>query len=104
MDKAKALNECEPQATHEFSALPVRRTQRAGAYATASLVRPNLYWEDRVNQLNKKENKNMLVQKDYKFWFCTGSQDLYGDECLAHVAEHSQIIVKALNESGILPY
>mgnify|MGYP000062678178 CR=1 FL=1 len=46
----------------------------------------------------------MLVQKDYKFWFCTGSQDLYGDECLAHVAEHSQIIVKALNESGILPY
>ena len=45
----------------------------------------------------------MLVQKDYKFWFCTGSQDLYGDECLAHVAEHSQIIVKALNESGILP-
>ena len=25
----------------------------------------------------------MLVQKDYKFWFCTGSQDLYGDECMA---------------------
>lgn len=34
-----------------------------------ALVRPNLYWEDRVNQLNKKENKNMLVQKDYKFGF-----------------------------------
>ena len=31
----------------------------------------------------------MLGCKDYKFWFCTGSQDLYGDECLAHVAEHS---------------
>ena len=46
----------------------------------------------------------MIQQKNYKFWFCTGSQDLYGDECLAHVAEHSQIIVKALNESGILPY
>ena len=92
MDKAKALNECEPQATHEFSALPVRRTQRAGAYATESLVRPNLCWRDRVNQStkksNKKENKNMLVQKDDKFWFCKGSQDLYGDECLAHVAEH----------------
>ena len=29
----------------------------------------------------------MLKQKNYKFWFCTGSQDLYGDECLAHVAE-----------------
>ena len=42
--------------------------------------------------------------KNYKFWFCTGSQDLYGDECLAHVAEHSKIIVDALNKSGNLPY
>ena len=41
----------------------------------------------------------MLLNKDYKFWFCTGSQDLYGDECLAHVAEHSKIIVDALNKS-----
>ena len=32
------------------------------------------------------------------------SQDLYGDECLAHVAEHSGIIVDSLNKSGILPY
>ena len=46
----------------------------------------------------------MLKRKDYKFWFCTGSQDLYGDECLAHVAEHSRIIVEKLNESGVLPY
>ena len=46
----------------------------------------------------------MLKQKEYKFWFCTGSQDLYGDECLAHVAEHSKIIVEKLNESGLLPY
>ena len=46
----------------------------------------------------------MLTCKEYKFWFCTGSQDLYGEECLAHVAEHSQIIVKALNASGILPF
>jgi len=42
--------------------------------------------------------------KDYKFWFCTGSQDLYGDECLANVAEHSQQIVAALNASGVLPF
>ena len=42
--------------------------------------------------------------KAYKFWFCTGSQDLYGDECLRHVAEHSQIIVEELNKSGILPF
>ena len=40
----------------------------------------------------------MLKQKEYKFWFCTGSQDLYGDECLAHVAEHSKIIVEKLND------
>lgn len=45
-----------------------------------------------------------MEQKAYQFWFCTGSQDLYGDECLAHVAEHSRIIVEALNASGRLPY
>ena len=39
----------------------------------------------------------MLKTKNYQFWFCTGSQDLYGDECLAHVAEHSKIIVDAEN-------
>lgn len=46
----------------------------------------------------------MLKTKNYQFWFCTGSQDLYGDECLAHVAEHSRIIVESLNASGLLPY
>lgn len=46
----------------------------------------------------------MLEMKNYKFWFCTGSQDLYGDECLEHVAEHSRIIVDRLNASGVLPY
>ena len=46
----------------------------------------------------------MLETKKYQFWFCTGSQDLYGDECLAHVAEHSKKIVEALNASGNLPY
>ena len=45
-----------------------------------------------------------MEQKAYQFWFCTGSQDLYGDECLANVAEHSRIIVEALNASGRLPY
>lgn len=42
--------------------------------------------------------------KAYQFWFCTGSQDLYGDECLSHVAEHSRIIVEKLNSSGLLPF
>ena len=46
----------------------------------------------------------MLEMKNYKFWFCTGSQDLYGQECLDHVAEHSRIMVDRLNQSGILPY
>lgn len=27
----------------------------------------------------------MKTGRDYKFWFCTGSQDLYGDECLRKV-------------------
>ncbi len=46
----------------------------------------------------------MLNTKNYKFWFCTGSQDLYGDECLRKVAEHSAKIVEALNASGVMPY
>ena len=46
----------------------------------------------------------LMTEKKYKFWFCTGSQDLYGDECLAHVAKHSQIIVEELNKSGRLPF
>ncbi len=46
----------------------------------------------------------MLEKKNYQFWFATGSQDLYGDECLAVVAEHTRIIVEGLNKSGILPF
>lgn len=46
----------------------------------------------------------MLTVGNYKFWFCTGSQDLYGDECLAHVAAHSKEIVETLNKSGVLPF
>ena len=45
----------------------------------------------------------MKTGKNYKFWFATGSQDLYGDECLRKVAEHSRIIVEGLNQSGLLP-
>lgn len=46
----------------------------------------------------------MLTNKNYKFWFATGSQDLYGDECLAEVARHSQIMVEGMNQSGLLPF
>ncbi len=45
-----------------------------------------------------------MILPKYKFWLATGSQDLYGDECLQHVAEHSQIIVDKLNASGALPF
>lgn len=44
----------------------------------------------------------MKAATNYKFWFCTGSQDLYGDECLRHVAEHSAKIVEGLNAEAAL--
>lgn len=46
----------------------------------------------------------MKAIKKYQFWFCTGSQDLYGDECLRKVAEHSAKIVEGLNACGVLPF
>ncbi|WP_066714625.1 L-arabinose isomerase [Clostridium sp. Marseille-P299] len=46
----------------------------------------------------------MKTGKNYKFWFATGSQDLYGADCLEVVADHSRIIVEGLNKSGNLPY
>lgn len=46
----------------------------------------------------------MLEMKKYKFWFCTGSQDLYGDECLEHVAEHARKIIEEFNASDRIPY
>lgn len=45
-----------------------------------------------------------MREKKYQFWFATGSQDLYGDECLKKVADHSHIIVEQLNASGMLPF
>lgn len=46
----------------------------------------------------------MLSKKNYKFWFATGSQSLYGEECLNVVAQHSKIIVDKLNQSKTLPF
>lgn len=45
-----------------------------------------------------------LSSRKYTFWFCVGSQDLYGEECLRNVADHAQIIVREMNASGALPY
>jgi len=40
----------------------------------------------------------------YKFYFAAGSQDLYGEECLAHVKAHAEEIVRNLNKEAGLPY
>ena len=34
----------------------------------------------------KQEDLDYAYRKKYKFWFCSGSLDLYGDECLRKVA------------------
>ena len=39
-----------------------------------------------------------------RFYFAAGSQDLYGDECLEHVAEHARKITEAFNSSSLIPY
>lgn len=46
----------------------------------------------------------MLNKRKYQFWFATGSQDLYGEETLAVVADHSRIIVDEINKGGVLPF
>ena len=46
----------------------------------------------------------MLQKRDYKFWFCPGSVDLYGDEEIRIVTEHSRKIVDEMNQSGLVPY
>lgn len=46
----------------------------------------------------------MIQTKKYQFWFATGSQDLYGEETLVQVVEHSRVIVEELNKSGNLPF
>ena len=46
----------------------------------------------------------MIFGRQYTFWFCVGSQDLYGAECLEHVAEHTRVMVERINASGLLPF
>jgi L-arabinose isomerase len=41
--------------------------------------------------------------KNYEVWFITGSQDLYGEETLRKVGEHSQEIAKSLNNTPEIP-
>src|SRR6266700_1330986 len=45
----------------------------------------------------------MIDLKKLEVWFVTGSQHLYGEETLKQVAEHSQIIAKALHGAVQIP-
>ncbi len=45
----------------------------------------------------------MLDLKDFEVWFLTGSQDLYGEEALKRVAEHSRQVAAHLDTCGRLP-
>lgn len=45
----------------------------------------------------------MIDLRAYEAWFITGSQHLYGPDALQQVAEHSQIIARALDQSSRIP-
>lgn len=44
----------------------------------------------------------MIDLRNYELWFVTGSQHLYGSEVLIEVADHAQVIARALNASSPL--
>jgi L-arabinose isomerase len=46
----------------------------------------------------------MDMDRNWTFWFVIGSQNLYGPETLAQVAEDGQRIAAGLDASGRLPY
>lgn len=46
----------------------------------------------------------LLTVPNYKFWFIVGSQALYGEDDLKSVRKDTEVIIKALNDSGKLPY
>ncbi len=42
-----------------------------------------------------------MIQKNYNFWFVTGSQHLYGDDTLKEVNRHSEIIASWLDQNTL---
>lgn len=66
--------------------------------------RKNLIKQAFFQRIRALEGKGLFFMKNYKFWFATGSQDLYGEECLEKVAQHSRIITEEFNRSGLLAY
>lgn len=47
--------------------------------------------------------KSSTDTKALEVWFATGSQNLYGEETLRQVAEHSMLVAKTLNDAGAIP-
>jgi len=45
----------------------------------------------------------MIDLKEFEVWFITGSQNLYGEDTLRQVAEHSQQIAKSLDSAKQIP-
>ena len=45
----------------------------------------------------------MIDLKKFEVWFITGSQNLYGEETLNQVAEHSRQIAEGLNQDAAMP-
>ncbi|WP_187261566.1 L-arabinose isomerase [Pontibacter beigongshangensis] len=45
----------------------------------------------------------MIDLKQFEVWFVTGSQDLYGEETLKQVDEHSKQIAEGLSQSATVP-
>ena len=41
--------------------------------------------------------------KQFELWFLTGSQDLYGEETLRQVAEHSTVVASSLDKQANIP-
>src|SRR5260221_6003301 len=48
-------------------------------------------------------NKFLLGNEKLEVWFVTGSQELYGEETLKKVAEHSKDIAASFDSSQIIP-
>ena len=44
-----------------------------------------------------------MTLKNFEIWFVTGSQDLYGEDTLRQVAEHTQAMVEELNSTAGFP-
>ncbi|MFL5773131.1 MAG: L-arabinose isomerase [Flavisolibacter sp.] len=52
---------------------------------------------------NKIFDRSSMLNATCEIWFVTGSQHLYGPETLQQVAEHSQKITDAFNQSDTIP-